>query len=627
MIGKTISHYRIVDKLGEGGMGSVWKAEDTTLHRLVAIKALSRQLAENEEARERFVREAQAASALNHANITTVYELLEDEGEQFIAMEYVKGETLKERIARGPLSLEETLDITRQIGEGLARAHREGIIHRDIKPSNVLLTTDGVAKIVDFGLAAISGAMKLTKTGTSMGTVAYSAPEQLRVDRIDHRADIWSLGIVLYEMITGRPPFEAEHEQGVVAQILQEEPQPVTALRARVPMELDRILTKALQKAPADRYQHLDDLLVDLKMLSETSQESRMRDSARPVGAGKRRTAIVTSLAVAVVAIVMIIFILTRGGHAGSVPLLAVLPPENLGQPADESLSLGLTAEMIATINKLEGIRAVPFGSVRELSGSEITDKEIRSDFKAEYTLRSSIQWFRGEDAGISIRMIPSLTRTSDGAPIWTDTRNMVLTDLNLLQTEIVTEIVQRIGDELLDSDQTLLAQVYSHNEEALQFYLRGMEYRERFRDTTTFQNAIACFDSAVTLDPSFVLAWTQLAETRAHRSYVFGISSDIPEALRAIERATALAPELPEVLRAKGYYHYYCLGDYVSANSAFEQYLERRPNDSLTYALLGYVGRRAGDWDGALVSLSKAIRLNPSDHSVKYNMAVTNLY
>ncbi|MFC1628909.1 protein kinase [Gemmatimonadota bacterium] len=261
-------------------MGEVWLAEDTSLGRKAALKFLPTGINPSDEEQARFLREAQAASALDHNNICTIYEAGEtEEGTSFIAMAYCEGETLKEKIARGPLPLDEVLDITRQIGEGLARAHREGIIHRDIKPSNVLITIDGVAKIADFGLAAIAGATKLTKTGTSMGTVAYAAPEQLRGDQVDHRADIWSLGVVFYEMITGRLPFEAEHEQGIVAQIMQEEPVPITAQRARVPMVLERLVDKALSKNSADRYQHVDDLLVDLRTSITLNGEAK--DSAK----------------------------------------------------------------------------------------------------------------------------------------------------------------------------------------------------------------------------------------------------------------------------------------------------------------------------------------------------------
>jgi serine/threonine protein kinase len=272
MIGKTISHYKIIEKLGEGGMGVVYKAEDTKLDRIVALKFLTPQAIGSDEDKDRFVQEAKAAAALNHPNICTIYEIDEVDGRSFIAMECVEGQSLKERIGKGLLSLDEALDIVLQIADGLHEAHEKGIVHRDIKPANIMLTGKSQAKIMDFGLAKSPGRAKLTKTHTTIGTVAYMSPEQSRAEKVDHRTDIWSLGVVLYEMLTGRQPFAGDYEQAIVYSILNNSPEPVTALRSGLPMDLERIVNKALTKNADARYQHIDDMQVDIKSTRAESQ-------------------------------------------------------------------------------------------------------------------------------------------------------------------------------------------------------------------------------------------------------------------------------------------------------------------------------------------------------------------
>ena len=264
---EQVAHYRVIEKVGSGGMGAVWKAEDTQLRRTVALKFLSSETLDNEEVKARLIREAQAAASLDHSNICAVHGIHEEEGETFIAMAYIDGPSLADKIAQRPLPLEEALDIAIQIAEGLQEAHEKGVVHRDIKPQNVMLTAKGQVRIMDFGLAALAGRSRITKSGTMLGTPAYMAPEQLEGAEVDRRADVWAFGCVLYEMLTQRTPFAAESEQAIAHRILEVEPEPVTACRARLPMDLERIIGKALAKDAGQRYQYLEDLLVDLKGL------------------------------------------------------------------------------------------------------------------------------------------------------------------------------------------------------------------------------------------------------------------------------------------------------------------------------------------------------------------------
>ena len=293
MIGQTISHYKIVEKLGEGGMGVVYKAEDTKLGRTVALKFLAAHLLQDDESRARFIREAKAAAALDHPNICTVHEIDEADGHTFIAMAFVEGETLQAKIEAGPLKIDESLDIALQVARGLAAAHHKGVVHRDIKSSNVIIAAAGPgadpqAKLLDFGLALLATAgSRLTKEGTTLGTMAYMSPEQAQGAEVDQRSDIWSLGVVLYEMVSGRLPFQGEYEQGILYAVLNEQAEPLTGLRTGVPKELERIAGKCLAKEPGSRYQHVDELLVDLRELQKERQsgESRLRAGAVPAGA------------------------------------------------------------------------------------------------------------------------------------------------------------------------------------------------------------------------------------------------------------------------------------------------------------------------------------------------------
>ena len=305
--GMQIGHYRLIEKLGAGGMGEVWKAEDTQLRRTAALKFLSSETLKSDDTRARLVREAQASASLDHPNICQVYGIHEDKGETFIAMAYIDGPSLADKIKERPLPLKEALDIAVQIAEGLQEAHEKGIVHRDIKPHNVMLTAKGQVKIMDFGLAAVTGRSRLTKTGTTLGTPAYMAPEQLKGREVDRRADVWGLGCVLYEMLTQRTPFEAEHEQAIAYGILNMELEPLTACRSGIPVQLDRVVGKALAKAPEERYQSASDFSVDLKAQLRLAKTTDKR-SAGAGSAKKMRAMLNPRVASAVIAILMLGF-------------------------------------------------------------------------------------------------------------------------------------------------------------------------------------------------------------------------------------------------------------------------------------------------------------------------------
>ncbi len=282
MVGQSISHYKIVAKLGEGGMGVVYKAEDTKLERTVALKFLAQHLLDDEEAKERFLREAKAAAALDHPNICTVYEIDEVDGKTFIAMAFLEGESLEEHISRGPLSIKDTLDFARQTADGLQAAHTKGVLHRDIKPANILISPEGRATIMDFGLARLTEASRLTKFDTAMGTVAYMSPEQAQGMEVDSRTDIWALGCVIYEMVSGQRPFQGQYDQALLYEIVHEDPAALTGLRTGVPVELEFAVGKCLEKDADSRYQHASETAVDLRNLQDKFAGSTGQRNTRP---------------------------------------------------------------------------------------------------------------------------------------------------------------------------------------------------------------------------------------------------------------------------------------------------------------------------------------------------------
>ncbi|MFC1559148.1 protein kinase [Gemmatimonadota bacterium] len=626
---QQVGHYKILEKLGSGGMGEVWLAEDTRLGRKAALKFLPVGIDPSDEEQARFLREAQAASVLDHSNICTIYEAGEtEEGTSFIAMAYCEGETLKERISRGPLAIDAVLNIAEQIGEGLARAHREGVIHRDIKPSNILITPEGVVKIVDFGLATISDATKLTQTGTSMGTVAYAAPEQLLGEQVDNRADIWSLGVVLYEMITGRPPFEAEHEQGIVAQILQDEPEPITALRARVSMDLERVQQKLLRKAAGDRYQHIEDLLVDIRELTGLSIADTTRIIVQPRRSSIKILGAVLIGAAVTASILLVSNMLLRGGPSRGVPLIAIMPFENQGAPAKEFLAPGLTTRLINTLYEISGIDPVDEQTVRTYAERAIPDLQIASETHADYLLRGTIQWDRTDNDSTSIYILCSLRRP-DGEQLRSIDLEYTLTDnISSLQKQVVEKIITGIDRELTRHDQLVLLRQHEIIPEAEDFMLAGIEYRKGGSTTRTLLPAIENFENAVTCDSSYALAWALLSEAQSAYSWTQSASTArFDRAWFAARMAMMLSPGLPEARLAMGYCYYRANEDWKSALREFKELLKSTPHNPDVWTAIGLTYRRMHKWIKSIAALQQAVELAGRSPRTHINLATAYSY
>ena len=509
MIGQTISHYKILEKLGAGGMGVVYKAEDTKLKRTVALKFLPPDLTRDPQAKERFIHEAQAASALDHPNICTIHNIGEtDDGQLFIVMACYEGEILKERIQQGSLGIDEALEIAGQVALGLWKAHEKGIAHRDIKPANIILTKDGQAKILDFGLAKLARHSRLTKMGTTVGTVAYMSPEQARGEEVDERTDIWSLGVVLYEMVTGRLPFGSDYEQALIYCILNEQPTPPTNVRPDVPADLEQMITKALQKDLQRRFQHMDEFLAELRAVKKQLETGRSR---------------------------------LHYEAKKSLPSIAVLPFVNMSSdPENEYLSDGLAEEIINALTRIPGLRVIARTSSFTLGRIGLDVREAGARLGVESILEGSVR-----RAGSRVRVTAQLVSTRDGAHLWSERYDRELTDLLALEDDVASVIADRLRGELGQAGGERKRHAVNH-----EAYVSFLEGRHHFAKGTPegLMKAMACYQRAIEQDPSFALAYDSLAELH----WFLGFFGNVPprdafsastwHALRALELDDTLA-------------------------------------------------------------------------------------
>jgi serine/threonine protein kinase/tetratricopeptide (TPR) repeat protein len=506
MIGQTISHYKILEKLGGGGMGVVYKAQDIKLDRPVALKFLPPDLTRDPEAKERFVHEAKAASALQHNNICTVHDIEEtSEGQLFIVMDFYDGETLKKKIERRPLKIEEAADITVQILEGLAKAHEHGIVHRDIKPANIMVTRDGVAKIVDFGLAKLTGRTLLTKAGSTLGTAAYMSPEQARGESPDARTDIWSLGVTFYEMLIGHRPFESDYEQALVYSILNEDPKPMRDLRSEVPEAIEKICRRSMAKEPRDRYQSATELIADLESFKTGTELS---DRTRKLPVRKRR--MLYAGAAVILAIAAIVGILYSPGNAEAIDTIAVLPFINASGDADiEYLCDGLTEAVLEDLCRAPGFRKViALNSVMQYKNKEMVPGQVSKKLDVTALVISRL-YKRGDELTISVELINGRDETR----IWGNQYKRPVSQLTALRKDISGSITENLHLRRAGLTASRETRQYSQNPEACRLYLQGQHFYHRLTEDG-LRKAIDCYRKALLLDPKFALAYAGISNS-----------------------------------------------------------------------------------------------------------------
>ena len=603
--------YKIIEELGRGGMGVVYKAEDTKLKRTVALKFLPPELTHISEVNERFMREAQAAAALDHPNICTVYEFDEAEETSFISMAYIEGQSLKKKTESGPLELDEALRIATQIAEGLGEAHKKGVVHRDIKSANIIVTERGQAKIMDFGLARMTGGTLLTKEGMAMGTIAYMSPEQARGEEVEHRTDIWSLGVVLYEMFGGQLPFKGEHDQSVVYSILNEKPKPITDLRSEIPLSIGQVVSKALEKNPDERYQQVEELLDDLKSISSGIVPEEIKVRLRKAQLLKRKKSILYAGGAGLIILMAVIAISLFTGRAEAIDSIAVLPLENLTGDAEQDYFVdGITDELIGHLSQISGLRRViSRTSVMQYKKSEKSLSEIARELNVGAVVEGAV-YLVGENVRMRIQLITVLPEEQN---LWGQTYERAKNDVLVMCSEMVRAIADEIQVKLTPQEETLLASARQVNQEAYEAYLKGLSHFYKLVPPA-LQTARQYFESALEEDPNYALAYTGIALVWVGLQQMGAIppSEATPKAKEAVLKAQALDDTLAEVYYTLALIKTWSDWDWEGGEAAFKRALEINPNypDARAYYsnLLCYLGRP----DEALAQGERALELDP---------------
>jgi len=587
--GSTLAgKYRIVEPIGKGGMGVVYKAEDMKLKRTVAVKFLPPELTEDSEAGERFLREAQAAAALSHPRICTVHEVNEAEEEPFIVMEYVEGESLKEKIHEGPLDQAEALDIAIQVADGLEEAHGKGIIHRDVKPGNIMVTAKGQAKIMDFGLAKVLGESLITKEAKTMGTAAYMSPEQVKGEGVDYRTDIWSLGVVLYEMLAGKLPFRGDYEQSLMFAIVNREPEPLSKVGPGFSSDLENILGAALAKNPADRYRSMTDLIQDLRSVAEGMKPLRAK---APPAMGKIlgiRKAIFYAGLVTIAALVVlaIIYLFPRRGEV--LDSIAVLPLENIsGDPEQDGFALLLSDQVTADLYKVAALRVIPPQSVRGYKKSEKSLKEIAKELNVKAILSGTVL-----RSGNRVRLIARLIDPNQDRQIWAETFEKEISDIFFLQSDLSRAIVRGIKVAVGPEERVLLAgarkvipEAYDLYSKAYQAYWLSGEW-----NLQTVMKAIGYLEQAVKIDPNYAQAYADMGGW--YNDLVLNGYISAEEASPKAEAAVLKALELDATLAAP-------------------------------HSALGWIRFARWDFSGAEQGMKRAVELEPGNYAEQWSFNV----
>jgi len=639
--GSQIGRFRVEHELGRGGMGIVYLAHDKKLDRAVAIKTLPAQMLDNPMVRKRWKREAQVLASLNHPNIATIYEELEEaEGVGCLILEYVAGDTLTERIAQRGLKLQEALSIALQVAEAVAAAHEKDIIHRDLKPGNIKITPEGRVKVLDFGLAKVIKSQypglrsTTTEPGKIFGTPAYMSPEQARGKEVDSRGDIWSFGCVLYEMLTGEVPFKGETPSDTLANILDKDPD-WQVLPHTTPPNIQVLLRRCLEKDPRSRLQHIGDAVIEIRetlSLPATAPPvttpfiSPMPETAAK--ARSRRIAMVIGATIIVVAAGIAVWLVNK---KLALPLskeirLVVLPFENLGPSDDEYFAAGITDAITARLATIHGLGVISRQSAMQYKKREKSVQQIANELRVDYILEGTVQRERPADPNSRVRIIPQLIKASNDTHVWAQPYDNDMSQVFRVQSDLAERVAQALDITLVERERRALQSRPTENMEAYDYFLRGNEYRYRGVEENDLKIAIQMYEKAVELDPKFVLAYAQLSRTHA---YMYWLHLDhtgerIGMAKKAVDKALQLDPGLPETHFALGHYYYHCQSDWDRALEEFAIARKKLFNDSDLLSFIGFVQRRQGRFEEALVNIKRASELDPLSGFLSYELGAT---
>ena len=614
MIGETILHYKIIEKLGEGGMGVVYLAEDSKLKRKVAIKFLPHNISANNEERKRFEIEAQAAAALNHPNIATIYAIEESGENTFIVMEFIDGIELKGKIKSGPITTEETVNITLQIAEGLSAAHKKGIVHRDIKSQNIMITNDGIVKIMDFGLAKVGKDSQLTKLGSTVGTIAYMSPEQTQGKEIDNRTDIWSFGVVLYELITGEMPFKGEYDQAVIYSILNEEPDPDNEIAE----DLKKIIIKSLAKNPDDRYQTAGEIAEELSVISKDGKVKGTQ-SKQP-----KLPWIIAGVTIILFAAVFFLFVPSSKNleEKAVVKTIAVLPFLDLSAKKDqEYLSEGLSEELLNVLAQNPNLQVTSRTSSFSFKGKEVDIKTIASKLNVMYILEGSIR-----KAGNLLRITAQLINTDTDTHMWSKIYDGTLENIFSLQDSISGSVAEALKIALLNEKHQAHKRVI--NPEAYDNYLLGKHFIN-LHGKENWEKAQDYFEKVLSIDSGYAPAWMELSKVHSNMADNGYLPTDegYRKSRQEITKALELDPKLAMAYSQMGWIKRAYDWDWIGADASYRQALELDPGNASIITNSAVLSAALGRIDEAIKLTRHSIKLNPLSTARYNNLGYLTLY
>jgi len=614
LINKVIGHYHIIRKIGSGGMGVVYKARDLRLGRFVAVKLLPPNLTSNPRAKQRFISEAKAVSALDHPNICTLYEISETDADRlFMVMAWYKGHTLKTWIKKGALHARQVLHYARQIADGLASAHKAGFTHRDVKPANIMITDDEVVKILDFGIAK-----KLQndqpRENTAIGSLPYMSPEQVRGEEVDHRSDIWALGVVLYEMLTGKRPFDGETDAAVLHAILHNEPTPARDVQKEAPAALEEIVNKCLAKDPDLRYQHIDEVLVDLKRADREAASVKAR-----------------KFSMLVIPILLVLAMAALFLRSETVPVsdiqrsIAVLPFENLSpDPDDTYFADGVHEDIIIQLSQIGDLRPIARSSVLRYNAEGRNLQQIAEELNVFSVLEGNVRRSENE-IQVSVQLVDPYSLET----LWANSyqRNQ-LTGLFDIQRSIAVEIAAALHANLTPHENTRLSERPTEVAEAYEFYLRAREYFSRTEYLEEdYRRAENLLYRAIELDSEFVNAYALLSRVYSKRRGLVGsnISHQTTEdSRRNAYMALQLNSESAEAHLAVGYHYYFVEWNFDNALKHYQIALQMQPNNAEIMSAIAFAKRRVGKFEESLEHLKSSISLDPLNPDLRFDIAVT---